>query len=541
MSTTTLTRDTIASDRQLDVQIRASDDAGRTFTGIGVPYGDTIELWGMRERFEPGAVNLDADGVPSLVLWRHDEPIGKITAGRDTDAGFEIDGALSDTPRGREAATLLRDGVITRLSIGFRPEQYRIEVDDEAGTETVVHESVRALEFSLVPFPAYSAATITKVRHRPEPPTSPEHRTDQGDTMTTTTLTRADLDPIETELQDVQRKLSTIDQRTAAAAPAAPHFRSMGDYLKQLAAGDEYALEFHKATTDRAFDGQTTEGAVWNESRIGTFIKFVQDRRRLINLFTTGALPADGMSVDYAQLKSNTLKAGKQTAEGAALPGPGKVVLETKSEPISTYGGWTELSRQTIERSSLPYLETVMTALGLEYAKATNAAFRTRILSVITSQKATGIKLPATPTAYDWRDAIVDAGARYDETGFSLTGLLVSTDVFKALQRLEYTHIPALTVREGDEFSGTLDLPKGDGDFARVEVHALHGEAPAGTAAFYDPVALKTLESPNAPTRLQDDNIINLSRQFSLYGYLATIVPFPTAIVPVTTAGGGEV
>ena len=93
--------------------------------------------------------------MPSLVLWRHDEPIGKITAGRDTDAGYEIDGQLSDTERGREAATLLRDGVITRLSIGFRPEEYRIEVADD-GTETVVHTRVRALEFSLVPFPAYT-------------------------------------------------------------------------------------------------------------------------------------------------------------------------------------------------------------------------------------------------------------------------------------------------------------------------------------------------------------------------------------------------
>ena len=94
-----------------------------SFTGVGVPYGETIDLFGMRERFEPGSVELDGDGVPSLVLWRHDEPIGRITAGRDTDAGFEIDGQLSDTPRGREAATLLRDGVITRLSIGFRPDR----------------------------------------------------------------------------------------------------------------------------------------------------------------------------------------------------------------------------------------------------------------------------------------------------------------------------------------------------------------------------------------------------------------------------------
>lgn len=531
MTTTTLTRDTIASDRQMDVRIRAADDAGRSFTGIGVPYGQTIDLWGMRERFEPGAVQLDADGVPSLVLWRHDEPIGRITAGRETEEGYEIDGALSDTPRGREAATLLADGVITRLSIGFRPEQYRIEVDADDGTETVVHESVRALEFSLVPFPAYSSATVTKVRRRPTDQPDPADRSDQGDpTMTETTLTRADLDPIETSLQDLERQLAGLDLR-GAAGPAEPMFRSVGDYLKKVAHGDEAALEFHRATS-----GQTTEGSIKTETYLGEFVKWVEDRRALINTFDTGALPATGMSVEYAQLKNNTMVAGEQPAEGEDLPGPGKVELATVSEAIKTFGGWTELTRQVIERSTVPYLDTVMKALALAYIKATNADFRTRILSVISGQAANGIELPAAATVWDWRDAIIDAGARYADNGFNLEGMVVSTDRFKALQRLTYNEVPALQVQSGNEFSGTLSLPDGNGNLASINVKCLYGETPAGTAAFYDSSALKTLKSANAPLQLQDENIINLTKQFSLYGYQAVIVPFPTAIVPVTTA-----
>ena len=522
--TATITRETITSDRQMDVQIRAQDDAGRQFTGVGVPYGETIDLFGMRERFEPGAVELDGDGVPALVLWRQDEPSGRITAGRDTDAGFEIDGQLSDTPRGREAATLLRDGVITRLSIGFRPTEYRIEVEDEA--ETIVHTKVRALEFSLVPFPAYSSATVTKVRHRPD---TPDPTTEGDPAMSDTTLTRSDLDPIEDSLKDLERKLAGIDHRTEG--PAEPQFRSMGDYLKKVAAGDETALEFHRATS-----GQTSTGAIKNETYLGEFIKWVNDRRQLINTFDRGGLPSDGMSVEYAQLTENTLKAGKQTTEGTDLQGPGKVKLATKSENIETYGGWTELTRQVIERSKVPYLDTVMKALGLAYIQATNAAFRTRILEVITGQADNALELPATPTVWDWRDAIVDAGERYSDNGFSLEGMVVSTDQFKDMQRLTYNEVPALKVAAGDEFSGTLSLPEGNGNLASIKVKCLYGEAPAGTAAFYDSSALKTLENPNAPTQLQDDNIVNLTKQFSLYGYLAVIVPFPTAIVPVTTA-----
>ena len=526
--TDTLTRDTIASDRQLDVQIRAKDEHGRTFTGIGVPYGETIDLWGIRERFEPGSVERDPDGVPSLVLWRHDEPIGKITAGRDTEAGYEIDGLLSDTERGREAATLLRDGVITRLSIGFRPEEYRIEVADD-GSETVVHTRVRASEFSLVPFPAYSSATVTKVRHR----TAPTDPTTEGDPTMSTTVTRADLEPIETSLDDLQRQLAAVDL-TAAGAPADPQFRSVGEYLQRVARGEDEALAFHRATA-----GQTSEDTIKNETYLGAFIKWVDDRRELINTFDTGALPTSGMSAEYAQLASNTMVAGEQSAEGEDLPGPGKVLLTTEREPIKTFGGWTELTRQVIERSSIPYLDTVMKALALAYIKATNADFRARILEVIDGQASNAIELPGA-TIWDWRDAIVDAGQRYSDNGFKLEGLLVSTDQFKALQRLTYNEVPALQVQAGNEFSGTLSLPEGNGNLASINVKCLYGEAPAGTAAFYDSSALKTLKNANAPLQLQDENIINLTKQFSLYGYQAVIVPFPTAIVPVTVAGAGE-
>ncbi|WP_165217246.1 HK97 family phage prohead protease [Schaalia sp. ZJ1691] len=503
--------------RNLEIKIRAAD-SGRTFTGIGVPYGETINLWGERERFEPGAISLDPDS-PALVLWRHDEPIGVITEGRDTETGYEITGRLSDTARGREAATLLADGVISRLSIGFQPEEYKIEAGDDH-IDTIVHTKVRALEFSLVPFPAYSQAKITDVR---------ENNRKETPTMTTTTaLTRADIDPLETALQDVERELSQLKNTQRAQGPHEPYFRSIGDYLKKVATGDETALQMH-----RDFAGQTTDGIIKSETYLGEFITWVQDRRKLINLFDSGALPAKGMSVEYVQLKSETLQAGKQTAEGENLPGPGEVKLATKSAAIDTYGGWTQLSRQLIERSELPYLDSMLKALGLRYAKATNDAMRTAIQQTITSQADQAITLPATATIYDWRDAIIDAAQRYSDTGFTLEGLLVSTDMFKALQRLEYANVPALTVRPGDEFSGSLNLPAGDGDIARLPVTCMFGETPAGTAAFYDSSALKTLESGNAPVQLQDDNIINLSRAFSLYGYLTVIAPFPAAIVPV--------
>lgn len=524
--------------RDLELTIRAVPDTrggetgattGRTFTGIGVPYGQTIDLgWGLREQFEPGAIDLARDDVPTLILWRHDEPIGRVTAGHDTDDGFQITGELSDTSQARDAATLLRDGVITRLSIGFQPEEYRV-IDNGDDTETIIHTKVRALEFSLVPFPAYSQAAISDVRTAPTTTITTERPTPM---TRTDALTRADLEPLETSVQDLDRKIRSLGDLTAPSLPAEPRYRSVGAYLKAVATcgTDEEATALM-----REFTGQTTDGSIKSETYLGEFIKWVQDRRALINLFDSGALPAKGMSVEYAQLTANTLTAGLQSAEGANLPGPGKVTLATTSAPVTTYGGWTELSRQVIERSEVPYLDTVMKALGLAYIKATNAAMRAKIVETIQGQAASAITMPAS-TIFDWRDVIIDAAAQYTDNGFNLEGMLVSVDQYKALQRLTYAEVPALTVRAGDEFSGTLNLPTGSGDLASVPVRCMFGEVPTKTISFYDSSALKTLESANAPLQLQDDNIINLSRAFSLYGYLSIITPFPTAIVPVTPA-----
>ena len=45
--------------------------------------------------------------------------------------------------------------------------------------------------------------------------------------------------------------------------------------------------------------------------------------------------------------------------------------------------------------------------------------------------------------------------------------------------------------------------------------------------------AIKTWESAGAPFRLQDENIINLTKDFSLYGYMAVGLLVPKAITKV--------
>lgn len=546
--TTTLTRDTVTSDRQLAVEVRAKDDAGRTFTGIGVPYDEEIDLWGIRERFERGSVELNPDGVPSLVLWRHDEPIGRITAGRDTDAGFEIDGQLSDTERGREVATLLRDGVISRLSIGFRPEEYRIETNEDDDTETVIHTRVRAHEFSLVPFPAYSTATVTKVRHRTAPTDPPQ----QEDTMPTDTLTREDLDALsETvtdKLSDIERRFSEYTAGPGAdeLAARAEEFASFGEWVAAIAneraADHERAVELYRDVTT----SDVPSKLVNTPGFIGDLTKRITERRRWTSRFKSRALPAKGMSVDYIKTLL-TATIAEQTAEFDALAKGAGFSVTSDSAPVRTFGGAETVSRQVIDRSEAWALTGMFEAFGIQYARETEAATKAYIVAKLDEILASGepdstVEVPEAFGAFDWIDAIVDSAGIFEDRGYALEELAVSPDVFKRLAAEAGTDgRPLLTVSSsgtGSNVVGTANLPAGSGELLRVPVSVLHGST--GRALFYDTVAIETLESPGAPFWLQEDNVLNLSRDYACYGYMAHITPHPGALLPVnftTTAG----
>lgn len=510
-----------------ELLIRATDSEKREFDGLGVPYGEEIEHMFGAEMFDRGCIE---DAENARVLWQHREPIGVITSSRDTDAGFEVTGKISRTDRGNEAMTLLNDGVVRSLSIGFEPIEYTVEKRE--GLEDLIHWTrVRAREFSLVTFPAYDSAEISTVRTAHTP---------KETKMETDTLTRDDLQPIEQRMEDIGRQLSALG--TGGGNEDIGHqFGSMGDFLKRLAGGDSEAAEFH-----RAYTGATTADTVMKPAFLGDYVKLVTERRRIVNQFTQGTLPKDGMSVDYFQLDEDTTQVGKQAAEGDDLV-YGKITLKSANAPVSTYGGWTELSKQAIERATVPALNITLRALALRYARTTNAAVAAVYAQLIADHLAAfndvetpdlnaAVQLAATPTATNWLDLIVDAALRYEERGYAIGGLNVSVDVFKQLNNLKDGDQRLMRVYgDGVNQVGELNLTQVQGNLAGCKVSLLPNTA-GSVAAFYDPVAIETLESPNAPAQLQDDNIINLSKQFSVYGYQAVLAPFKDAIVPIDFA-----
>lgn len=142
--------------------------------------------WGSRnsygEVFVPGAFADDlathSDRKPIVMGLYHDRAIGKWSAASEGEAGLALEGPISDTSDGRDAATLVRDGALTGVSIGFFLDQYqyagpgeRVTFQTPFGERSYVFDDyvwyvlkARVVEASLVMAPSDDDARIVDVR-----------------------------------------------------------------------------------------------------------------------------------------------------------------------------------------------------------------------------------------------------------------------------------------------------------------------------------------------------------------------------------------
>lgn len=121
-------------------------------------YGDIIEKGAFRKTIAENRNRIK-------VLWQHDtnEPIGIPEEMHEDDNGLYVKAKISMTDTGKKALTLIKDGVITEMSIG-----YDVVKDDYKmlGTKRVrMLKEVKLWEFSPVTFAANDKAKILKMRH----------------------------------------------------------------------------------------------------------------------------------------------------------------------------------------------------------------------------------------------------------------------------------------------------------------------------------------------------------------------------------------
>lgn len=511
--------------------LTATSTEKREVTGIGVPFNDETEIWeGFFERVAPGAITVPKAGCK--LLAEHRKPIGTLT-GRDTEKGWEIIGKIANTPAGDEALELARAGVYTGLSIGFQALEY-----DDTQQEDGIHREIRkalVMEVSLTPFPAYENATVEKVRQKQEKEEEPIMETKETPAASVETDNLRDL---RSSMEDLTRAVEILKTTPPWQTPTiTPDQRSAADFLKSAIAGDEGDLETLRAVNQRAYSGGTSADTVLTPQWVGDLTRLVDQGAGIRSLFATGNLPSEGFTLEYAQLKANTVTVAKQAKEGDNLA-MGNIKVETKTAQIETFGGATTLSRQEIERGHVRILDHHLRAMAIAAGQTARQSFHETYDTTVkaATQKLTGKSL-ATMAWGDWVDTVVDAALLFEQQGLTIDNLIVDKTVFKHLAKMEGKDgRPLLTMHEGGANTlGTVTVSGLKGALLNIPV-VLDTDAVTASAVFQNKLAIRSYLS--SLVRLQDENILNLSKDFSVYFYAAYAAEMPEALVPVSGLAG---
>lgn len=153
------------ADFSVPFELKFLSEAG-TFEGYASVFGVTDN---MNDRIAKGAFRESlarwrAEGRMPPMLWQHDarQPIGVWETMHEDGHGLRVSGRLfvEDIPRAREAYKLLREKVVTGLSIGYRAKE--AHADRETGSRVLTE--IDLLEISMVTFPANERARVLSVK-----------------------------------------------------------------------------------------------------------------------------------------------------------------------------------------------------------------------------------------------------------------------------------------------------------------------------------------------------------------------------------------
>ncbi len=142
--------------------VESVDEASGEFSGYASTFGNLDDGGDI---IEPGAFarTIREDFGRIKILSQHNDydlPIGRPIELREDEKGLFIRAKISDTQKGRDIQTLLKDGVLNELSIGY--DAVSFDFDSEKGIRHL--KEVRLWEISVVTWAMNREATIDEVK-----------------------------------------------------------------------------------------------------------------------------------------------------------------------------------------------------------------------------------------------------------------------------------------------------------------------------------------------------------------------------------------
>jgi len=353
-----------------DGKILAADVPNRTITGMVVPFGVAGNTSAGNVVFEFGSFQqFKAEEIILNKEHSRTDPLGRGIAGSEeiTPAGISMSFKIAPTTAGTDALIEAAEGLRPAFSIEASADEYTID-------KGVMKVSAATLQqVAHVTNPAFKSALITDVAASEDD--APE-----------TTEAAAEENQEETTMENETPEVEAAEEVTApaviqAAAPIRTAPRSPivdgTSYLEhsiKAAMGNDDSRQYVRA----ADESTTTNTGLTLAPHLQEFISTTIDGRPTIDAISRGALPASGMSFTIPKLTQAPTVA-EVAEEGDPFGTP--MTSSFLTVDVAKYAGASRISWELIDRSSPAFLTELLREMSTAYAKATDLAVVSALLS----------------------------------------------------------------------------------------------------------------------------------------------------------------
>ena len=483
---------------------------GRTLEGRLVPFGEVIEVEGVREQFMPG-VFADATAEDVVVLWQHDrsQPIGRMSEIREEEDGYYGTLRLSSTPRALEAAILSAERVIRGLSVGFIP--------DRTTRRNGIREHTRArlIELSLVTFPAIPGAAITATREEAV----------EMDTTDTIEL-EEEITPVVIDLAPLEHRIEelTIEQREmrnhlanlpgGGMAPPVPPMSLHRAFAELLIMVAEHPAE-NRALADVIGAAPGNASGLIRDQFVSELLGILNVNRPLFAAAGTVGFPSSGYGIGFPQITQHTL-VGKRGAEKTPIP-TRELIVGGVTFPMEWFAGGVDVALELISQSDPSVVEVVVADLMDQYAMATEVEFS---VDAVAASTVGGAPLDYTDWS-TWVAGVVTTSREIRTATGQPGNLLALTDAsWLALVQLLNPDQPSISFGTGPDFTAESVSVGGITAF----------NAPFLTADLqFNSKALRKSERP--PETVTATNVALMGRDIGILGATVALPLYPAGII----------
>lgn len=509
-----------------------NDTAGRTVSGLALPYGVPGHSSKGTVIAEAGSVELPAD-LKRIKLYRDHSnvagsPVGYCTSATETAEGIEMSFRIGSTPDGDAALTDVTEGIRDALSVEIVGAEIGAGGKLTGGTITAValvavpafaDARVASFTASLHPTPAEDDAEDDAP---PAPDLEPPAEDDAGDVDNS-----ADNDnntPDDQEIENMPEKISTpAEQESTLAAAAAPAgltaarvnsaaptvtFSSVVDTLlgvregrdrdaTMTAALADITKSAHPHVSSPGWLGELWSGVSYSREIIPTMTSRQLTGRKATGWRWTTRPTVDDYLGDKTEIPTNT---------------PVTEAVELTAQRIA---GGHDIDRAYFDFNDREFIESYFRAMTESYAMVTDD----RAAEFLVTEAAENIgdtQADLLRAAAKARQ-LVKRGTRTEAT----TYLVNPDDMFELLD---------VTTMDNPAYLELIGV-----DPSKFITSDL---APAGSVVAYAKPAVEWYELGSSPIRVEAEHLARGGRDAALFGYWTAFVTNPAGLVTVPFGAG---